>query len=36
MSMTIETTPVMDLTPDDLDDLGAELRAYHAISLLSG
>lgn len=31
MSMPIETTAVMDLTPGDLDALVAELRAYHAI-----
>ena len=31
MSMPIETTAVMDLTPGDLDALVEELRAYHAI-----
>jgi SRSO17 transposase len=31
MSTPIATTVVMDLPPCDLDDLVAELRAYHAI-----
>jgi SRSO17 transposase len=31
MSTTIETTPVMDLTASDLEDLVEELREYHAI-----
>jgi SRSO17 transposase len=31
MSTPIETTAVMDLSPGDLDDLVAELGAYHAI-----
>jgi SRSO17 transposase len=31
MSMPIETTVVMDLSPRDLQDLVEELRAYHAI-----
>lgn len=31
MTPTIETTPVMDLTPRDLEDLVEGLRAYHAL-----
>jgi hypothetical protein len=31
MRTTIDTTAVMDLSPGDLDDLVAELGAYHAI-----
>jgi SRSO17 transposase len=31
MSTLIETTAGIDLTPSDLDDLAAALRAYHAI-----
>jgi hypothetical protein len=31
MSKPIETVPVMDLSPRDLENLAEELRAYHAI-----
>jgi SRSO17 transposase len=31
MNPTMETTPVMDLPPRDLEDLVEELRAYHAL-----
>src|ERR687895_502051 len=32
MSKPIETAPVMDLSPRDLEHLVEELRAYHALS----
>ena len=31
MSEAIETAPAMELSPQAIDNLGEELRAYHAI-----